>query len=179
MENNLIDEWITNFEKTDNLYQKYYKDDIYYINICVIYINKENEIEDVKTNIFFLSDPNVLLRRELIEILKSVIINNKIRYSLFSILKYNITLNTDEVQIFLTDESNYDYASVVKNIDDIYFDKTINMFQDINSITLILNEKTLCETSSNALTKKLYYNNNTNKYKKTRKNIETKFLYST
>ena len=31
--NNLDDEWINEFEKTDKLYQDFYKDDLYYINL--------------------------------------------------------------------------------------------------------------------------------------------------
>ena len=31
--NKLDDEWINNFEKTDKLYQEFYKDDVYYINL--------------------------------------------------------------------------------------------------------------------------------------------------
>jgi hypothetical protein len=121
------------------------------------------------------------LRREIIEILKSVIIDENIRYNLFSILKYNITLDTDDVQLFLNDTVfSYDFLSVVKNIDNIYFDKTINMFQDVNNITLILNEKTIPDdNSSNKLTKKVHYNNKMNKCKKTRKNMEIKFFYNT
>ena len=30
--NKLDDDWINNFEKTDELYQDFYKDDLYYIN---------------------------------------------------------------------------------------------------------------------------------------------------
>ena len=39
--NNLDDEWIVHFEKTDKLYEHFYKDDVYYINVRVIYINRE------------------------------------------------------------------------------------------------------------------------------------------
>ena len=41
----LNDEWINNFEKTDKLYEDYYKDDLYYVNLKFIYLNRENEIE--------------------------------------------------------------------------------------------------------------------------------------
>ena len=43
----LNDDWIVNFEKTDKLYQDFYKDDLYYINLKIIYINRNNEIEKV------------------------------------------------------------------------------------------------------------------------------------
>ena len=38
--NNLDDEWINNFDKIDNLYKDFYKDDIYYIHLRILYINR-------------------------------------------------------------------------------------------------------------------------------------------
>ena len=35
----LNDDWIQKFEKTDNLYQDFYKDNLYYTNIHYIYVN--------------------------------------------------------------------------------------------------------------------------------------------
>ena len=50
----LNDDWIVNFEKTDKLYQDFYKDDLYYINLKIIYINRNNEIEKVKQESFLM-----------------------------------------------------------------------------------------------------------------------------
>ena len=54
MENDFIKEeylnedWIINFEKTDKLYQEFYKDSLYYTNLQFIYVNKDNEIDKIK-----------------------------------------------------------------------------------------------------------------------------------
>lgn len=54
LENHILnDDWITNFENTDKLYRDFYKDDLYYINLRVIYVNRNNEIDKLKTRIFF------------------------------------------------------------------------------------------------------------------------------
>ena len=37
----LDDEWINNFEKSDQLYKDFYTDDVYYTNLHLIYINKK------------------------------------------------------------------------------------------------------------------------------------------
>ena len=50
MHNELNDDWINNFEKTDKLYQDFYKDDLYYVNLKFVYLNRENEIEKIKVN---------------------------------------------------------------------------------------------------------------------------------
>ena len=48
LDEELNDEWINNFEKTDKFYQEFYKDELYYINLKFVYINKSNEIEKIK-----------------------------------------------------------------------------------------------------------------------------------
>ena len=88
----LNDDWISKFEKNDKLYQDFYKDNVYYTNIDFIYINKENEIEKIKQDTFLMSVENSITRDELIGLLKRNSIDNNKRYSLMSILKYNITL---------------------------------------------------------------------------------------
>jgi hypothetical protein len=166
MENKLNDEWINNFEKTDKLYQEFYKDNIYYVNLNFIYINRNNEIEKVNKESFLMSKPNYISREEIIQILRMSSINNYKRYSLLSILKYNITLDADEVNKFLMfSNEKINYLNIVKNIDTIPFDKTINMFQDLNDLIIILYEKSqeLKVTDHNNITKKIYIHSNNNK----------------
>ena len=66
----LNDEWINNFEKTDKLYEDYYKDDLYYINLKFIYLNRKNEIEKIKQEPFLMTTKNYILREEILGILK-------------------------------------------------------------------------------------------------------------
>ena len=42
----LNDDWIAEFERNDKLYQDFYKDDIYYINLKCVYVNRDNEIDE-------------------------------------------------------------------------------------------------------------------------------------
>jgi len=144
-DNLLNDDWIQHFEKTDELYDDFYKDDVYYTNLTFIYVNKNNEIEKVVEETFLLSKTNFIIREELLGILKKFIINNKINYKLLSILKYNITLDTEDVYHFLnkTDKNNEEnmYLSVIKNIDTIFFEKTLNSFHDLNDVIFIFYEE--------------------------------------
>ena len=66
----LDDDWINEFENTDKLYKDYYKDDLYYIHLRVIYINRVNEIEKLKQESFLMSKPNYITREEILEMLK-------------------------------------------------------------------------------------------------------------
>ena len=162
----LDDDWINNFENTDKLYKDFYKDDLYYVNLRVIYINRGNEIEKLKQESFLMSKPNNITREEILEILKKNSIDNDKRYSLLSILKYNIVLEPDEVKLYLNNGNGEEYLSIIKNIDGVVFNKSINMFHDLNDLIVIFYEK-LKESkniNSNNLTKKIYLRSlNTNK----------------
>jgi len=171
----LDEEWINKFEQTDKLFQDFYLDDIYYTEIHFIYINTSNNIEKIKEEHFLLSSPNYISREEIIEILKkNTNVNNK-KYSLLSILKCNITLKPQDIKNFLKSKNLSDYLDdfllPVKNIDAITFEKTINMFQDLNDILFIFYEKTDEEIkkSANNVTRKVYLNLKSNNKNGTRK----------
>lgn len=168
----LDEEWINDFEKTDKLFQDFYLDDIYYTEIHYIYINTKNEIEKIKEENFLLKTPNFISREEIIRLLKrNININNK-EYSILSILKCNVTIKPEEIKGFLLSSNSIDYIDnflkPVKNFDDIIFEKTINMFQDLNDLLFIFYEKSEEElkTKSNNITKKVYLNSKT-KHKNT------------
>jgi hypothetical protein len=82
----LNDDWINNFEKTEKLYQDFYKDDLYYTNLKFIYVNRSNEVEKIRHESFLMATPNYLSREEVLGILKRNSIDNYKRYTLLSIL---------------------------------------------------------------------------------------------
>ena len=161
--NELNDDWINNFEKTDKLYQDFYKDDLYYINLKYVYINSNNEIEKINQETFLLSTSNNITREELLKILKKSKNANNVNYSLLSILRYNICIDAMDIKDFLLYpiEDNK-YLTVIKNIDAVKFDKTISMFQDLNELLFLFYEKTTDpkEYNTNTCTKKIYLTTN-------------------
>lgn len=181
--NEVLDEdWMNEFEKTDKLFQDFYLDDIYYTDIHFIYINTSNDIEKIKEEQFLLKTPNFISREDIIRLLKkNTNLNNK-KYSILSILKCNITLKPEEIKGFLKSSNSTDYLDnflkPIKNFDNIIFEKSINMFQDLNDLLFIFYEKSEEELkrSSNNVTKKVYLNNKTkhkNTIKKQHKDIYT------
>ena len=161
----LNDEWINNFENTDKLYQDFYKDDLYYTNLQVIYVNRSSEIEKLKQESFLMTTPNFISREEILEILKKNSNDNGRRYTLLTILKYNVTLDADDVMGFLKNNDDSEFLTVVKNIDAISFERTINMLQDLNDLIFIFYEKSteLKKPNPNNVTKKIYINPNNKK----------------
>jgi hypothetical protein len=159
----LDDDWICNFEKNDKLYKDFYKDDVYFINLHIVYVNKNHEIEKLKQEIFLMSLPNCVTRNEVLGIIKKNLTDNNINYSLFSILKYNINIDTEDVENFLkvSELERYDdeFLFTIKNIDSIKFEKTISMFHDLNDLIFIFNEKSNeTKKGNNNITKKVILN---------------------
>ena len=140
----LDEDWINEFEKTDKLFQDFYLDDIYYTEVHFIYINTSNDIEKIKEEHFLLKTPNYISREEMLYIIKNSTSIMDRRYSLLSILKYNITLEPDEIKNFIysNEQANdYNFLKTIHNIDAISFEKTINMFQDLNELVFVYYEK--------------------------------------
>lgn len=70
VEDKLDETWIKDFEKIDNIYSEFYKSDVYFVKITCIYIDQENDIFKIKEELFFMKNPNIISREELIGILR-------------------------------------------------------------------------------------------------------------
>jgi hypothetical protein len=159
--------WIEEFESVDNNYKQFYNEVICDIKICSIYVDKNNNIENIKQEILELSRENLITKEEIIKIIKhNSIIQNK-RYTLLSLLKYNIDLDASNVVYYLKQRQQQPktdaYLTLVKNIDNIPLNSTINMMQDLNTIFILFYEK---NATCNNTTKKVYINHHTKTKKK-------------
>ena len=150
-ETELDDQWMKEFEILDKNYSELYNNNITFINVHFIYINSDNNIENIQEQRFIMSNPNVIERDELLGLIKRNFIKNDIRYFLLSILKYNFSLQPRNIFPYLKSEdplSMMDFLTPIKNIDTINFEKTISMFQDINDLFFLFYEKVPGVTSS-------------------------------
>ena len=161
--------WIQDFEKIDNEYKNYYTEEISFIRIHSIYLNLNNEIDKMREEKVLLKTPGILLKEELLSIIKHNSFSNQIKYSLLSILKFNINLEPIHLKTFLrnkNDSIGNTFLQSIKNIDSIKFDKTISMFHDINEILIIFYpkiSKNTPEQKDHNRTKKIFINSNTKK----------------
>jgi len=146
-----------------------------------------NNIEKIKQEKFFMNVPNYITREEILYLLKKHTILDHKKYSIFSLLRYNITLNPEDVPKYLNRSNefkeNQSFLTNIKNIDTIFFEKTISIFQDLNDLFFVLYEKQgktldtpISKNHKNISniqnTKKIYINRlNTRSKKSTRKNI--------
>jgi len=180
--NNTIEDldlsWINEFEKIDNEYKIYYLEELSFIRIHSIYINSNNEIEKVREEKQLLRVPGVLQKEELLSIIKHNSFSNQVKYSLLSLLKFNINLEPIHLKTFLRNKNpaiGALFLQSIKNLDTIKFEKSITMFHDINEIFIIFHQKinkpiflSSDVTNTSNRTKKVYINSNPKKKTKKR-----------
>lgn len=141
-------DWIKEFEKKDAQYEIFYKEDVTYISVRSIYVDSGSNIQTIKEEKTFMREKNVLSRDELLGILKRNSFHNNNRYTVLSILKYNPSLDPTEVEHFLKSNNLNSHLTVIKNIDEIHYETTINMFQDLNDLIIVFFQKPHSNTNS-------------------------------
>jgi len=161
--------WIQEFENK-MLYDDYYpflKDDITSIPIIFLYINKKREIVESLRYLAILTIPNQISQNEILHIMQKhqtrIISNHNkkqfLYYNFHRMIHYSFYLNEDPKSIasyLLYDDADadadedaagsYNYGSCIKeytniiSIHTLYFKPLLNIFKDITSLTIILNE---------------------------------------
>jgi len=186
--------WITNFENLENEYNIFYKDKVTEISIFSIYIDGNHDILKIKKEKSNNIINNTINKNHLLYLIKNNINYNNVKYKLISILKFNIDINTLDINNFLYGETppvppnekkehvseeeeaheeesyfqNLTYLSTIKNLNDIHFNNTINIFQDINALFFIYYSPIIPNQNSHPKnTKKVYIK--TNKHRKTKR----------
>lgn len=149
--------WIDDFDAIDNEYKSYYSESLEFINMNCIYLNAANEIINVHEEKVIFLNKGILCREEVVGLIKrNSIINidkekDKDKYSLLSILVFNINIEPENLKTFFKLNKGKDkeksigsqYLHSVKNIDAIVFDKSISLFHDINNLYLVFYKKTV------------------------------------
>lgn len=131
-------DWIDECET----YNDFYKDNVTNITLSFLFLSKNGSIERVKKENFILSKQNILTKEELIYIIKKHILNNDKKYSLVHIHKFNFDINNDDIHILYNEALNAnEYSENILYINDIKWNDTINIFNDMNELTIVLMER--------------------------------------
>tara|TARA_Y100000389_G_scaffold204919_1_gene260828 strand:+ start:18762 stop:19241 length:480 start_codon:yes stop_codon:yes gene_type:complete len=149
--------WFKNQEIIEKKYDDFYKINFSYLSIKFLYVKNDEliYIKKIKYNL----NSNILTKNELINIFsKNRVLNNEM-YSLFGLLKYNITISPEEI-LKCKDIYNNNYTEILTHVDDIYFEKSIKYLSSINELFIILKPKSILN-----LTKKIKITNKKTKRK--------------
>lgn len=132
--------WIDDFLATDKDYKDFYAEDIMFVKLHIVYLDKFSNITNLKEETAFMNTPNLLTREHVLRIIKTHCIYDDIKYSVLSILKYNFTLSPNDLKSFLKSNNptiGSTYLTPIRNIDSILFEQTITLFHDINDLFII------------------------------------------
>jgi len=163
--------WINEFEKVDKDYTSFYLEDLTYVKVTIIYINIHNEIEKIKEDKIFLNSSNNISRNEIIGILKRNNTKEGKIFTIMTMLKYNLDLEPTDIRNFLINKEDSSFLSTVKEVDEIVWNKTISMFQDLNNLFIIFyeNEKIKTDKKSELSKTKRIFLKSTQNHSKTLK----------
>lgn len=106
--NEIDDSWIHEFEKTELEYSSFYKEQIDTVKINYIYVDKNNSINAVNQETIII-DNGKIEKERIFEIIKNNKKKDNIDYRLISILKYNITLDPEDIKDYINDELEDDF----------------------------------------------------------------------
>ena len=157
----LNSDWTSDYDKIDNLYDKYYKNEVKHLKFFYLYINSQNEL-------FHIEKQDVCIKKGILDktqlmyyLVKNRRLNNK-SFRPVSILKYNFNMDIDEIELFIDDKISDPNFTLEKSIKDIKWENTIDMFSPLNSLYILFYEK----KKPTNVTKRVYISK-----KKTRKRL--------
>ena len=161
MELELDTKIIEEFEKSDEIYKDFYKDRLDGVRLFILYVDNKNDLFHIKKDYIPLKQ-NKVERESLIKLIKEYIMYDSKKYRLISMLKWNITLEPDEIVNYMNDDSQFNFITNIRHLKTIEFEDTINLFHNLNSLYLVFHEKwKLLENK----TKKIYLNKKLNNRK--------------
>ena len=134
------DDWLEKIKKNDELYNDFYSEEPSSIKINYLYINQSNELVNIKQENILLTNKKVS-KDNLLFLLKKHSNHSNKKYSISSMLKYNIDIFPEDIYSFLKDPKKFDFIQEFTKIQDLTWRNTINLFQDMNSLYIFYNEK--------------------------------------
>jgi len=158
--------WITEFKKLETEYNDFYKEIPRSVNIINIYINEKNSLVSVHKKRTPLDKTGKINKDTILKIIQQ---NKKSfsekRVELQTILKYNFTLNTENLLYMVAnndylknENATYNYLTEISQLNDLVFKETIHFFSDLNAVYFIYKE--VSSQKKHSTTKKIYLQTN-------------------
>ena len=142
MDDDIDDSWIKEFKEKEDAYNDFYKEETRSIRLYFLYVNTSNTLESIKSDSLILEEKGVVTKDQLVSIIKRNQRSNTVKYRLLSLIKFNIDIEPCDVMSFVdgTDKSREEFTTSERYLDDIKFQDTICMLQDLNSLFFVFYE---------------------------------------
>lgn len=145
--------WISEFETIDTSYNKFYKESVDFVCVAFVYINKDNQIEHIKKEKIILRPQNVLPYNVLMDLINNY--KDGFSYKFDFLIKYNLAADPSDVKHLIKETFHENYIHESNKIDNVNFENTISMFQDLNELFLFFRDNDLPKENSHNKTVKL------------------------
>lgn len=167
-------------ERLEQYYNKFYKTPSNTITLFFIYVDNNN-VESLHEKSFHLNNDSKICSDELVFIINNhKTLHNK-RYKLMTLLKYNFTMDPEEVLQMLSNSNEKNefekYLDVIGSyLVDVCFADTISLLEDVNALFLVYSRQTI-DANNDKLerrrknTKRVKFCDDSSKKQKTRKQI--------
>jgi len=158
--------WIDKHERMNNIHKNYQREPMDSIKMCYIYVNLDSEIEKVIYENEILgqidSSNNCTLSKErVLQIVQNKkILNASLKYSIDTILLYNVCIEPENIQKYVNSENvvSEPFLKVYPIIDEILIYPSIFIFHEINCIYFIFKQidvkpilKSILKTGGNGI----------------------------
>jgi hypothetical protein len=158
----LDDTWIKEIEEEEKIYNKFYTSSPNYVNLYIIYLDDTNNIIHIKTTTSSLNN-NILSKNKLIYYVSKYSRFHKKRYDCIDIVKYNIDINSKEINSFIEKDDVGQYLSQTDKINDIYWKNSVEILHSVNSLYIFYKQKTDKKSNSKTKKRKIQLNKKTRK----------------
>lgn len=149
--------WLDDYLKKEEEFNIFYSENVSNVSAIFIYI-KNNDIINIKKQKINVSN-NCLKKEKILEYVKK----NKKDNKLIKILKYNFNVTPEQIKKYVVKE-NFTFLKNYDKIEDIYWEKTIPLFNSLNSLYFLFMKKSdktrkIILTNKSKTRKKKFSNN--------------------
>jgi len=143
------------YASSREIFHNFYKEEISSIRLFFLYVNSSNTLESIKSDSLILEKEGIVTKEQLVSLIKRNQHNNTVKYRLLSLMKFNVDIEPSDVLTFIEgpDGDNNNFTTSEKYLEDIKFQDTICMLQDLNSLFFVFHENK--HTRSQSTTKKI------------------------
>lgn len=152
-DDSLDDDSVKEFQRLESYYDKFYKTKTNTVTLFFIYVDNNN-VESLHEEKFCLNEESKICSDELVFLIKNhKILHNK-RYTLTSLLRYNFTMDPDEI-LQMKQDSAGEYLDIIKSyLSDIHFADTVSVLEDVNALFFVFSRETLTHSGEKQKRKK-------------------------
>jgi hypothetical protein len=135
--------WTEKHERLLNIHQHYQKEHMDSIKICYIYVNLQSEIEQViceYETLPQLENKSIISKERVLQLVQNKKILNNIKYSIDSILLYNVSIEPENIQKYVNSDIVEPFLKVYPIVDEILIHPSIFIFHEINCIYFLFKQ---------------------------------------